>query len=339
VSFRPEKILALQFKYFGDAVLMTPALRALREHFPTAEIHVLVPAEIAPLFQHLSWLTRVWAMPRKRGRASLRETWPLISALRRERFDRSVDFAGNDRGAILSFLIGAKMRLGWEEAGGFGGRKFCYTSRVSSPAVLPHESVRLAGLLHAWQVPRPTSLAAEIQFDPLLEKEIAMLVPRQTCLCHITTSNQKKQWPLAHWAKLSEIAQAAQVRLMFSAGPAAREQEALAELKKMIPHAATLPAPMSLPIFLVWLKHFQVVISGDTGPLHFAAGLGVHTIGLFGPSSPERWAPLGENNQILRGAACTCPGLVETCIGARHCLAEIVPEQVFAELRKILPVL
>jgi len=44
------KILAIQFKYFGDAVLMTPALRALREHFPQSEIHLLVPAEIAPLF-------------------------------------------------------------------------------------------------------------------------------------------------------------------------------------------------------------------------------------------------------------------------------------------------
>ena len=53
---RPEKILALQFKYFGDAVLMTPALRALRGHFPAAEIHLLVPAELAPLFQHLPWL-------------------------------------------------------------------------------------------------------------------------------------------------------------------------------------------------------------------------------------------------------------------------------------------
>ena len=50
MSARPEKILALQFKYFGDAVLMTPALRALREYFPAAEIHLLAPEEIAPLF-------------------------------------------------------------------------------------------------------------------------------------------------------------------------------------------------------------------------------------------------------------------------------------------------
>src|SRR5690242_7400733 len=162
---RPEKILALQFKYYGDAVLMTPALRALREHFPQDEIHLLVPAEVAPLFQHLPWLTRVWAMPRRRGRASLRETWPLIRALRREHFDRSVDFASNDRGAIVSFFIGANRRLGWAERGGFFGRRFFYTDRVAPEKSLPHESVRLVQLLSGWQIPPPKSLEPEIYSD------------------------------------------------------------------------------------------------------------------------------------------------------------------------------
>ena len=50
------KILALQFRYLGDAVLMTPALRALKEHFPGCSLHVLVAEEVVPLLQHLPWL-------------------------------------------------------------------------------------------------------------------------------------------------------------------------------------------------------------------------------------------------------------------------------------------
>ena len=207
MSARPEKILALQFKYFGDAVLMTPALRALREHLPSAEIHLLVPEEMAPLFQHLPWLNRVWPMPRRRGRAGSAKTWPVIRALRRERFDRSVDFASNDRGAILSVLIGAKRRLGWDERGGFLGRKFCYTDRVAPETKPLHESARLARLLSGWQIPLPVSLEPEIRADPSLAA-----AAKKSCqttravICHVASSQPKKEWPLAHWAKLHRLA-------------------------------------------------------------------------------------------------------------------------------------
>ena len=106
------KILAIQFRYFGDAALATPAMRAIKERFPESELHVLVPAEVAPVFQHIPWIKHVWAMPRTRGRARISQSWPVIRALRRERFDRSVEFVGNDRGAVLSLLCGARARLG-----------------------------------------------------------------------------------------------------------------------------------------------------------------------------------------------------------------------------------
>ncbi len=151
----PLKILAIQFKYFGDAVLLTPALRALREQFQQSELHLLVPEEIAPLLEHSPRLNRVWPMPRRRGRSSLSQTLPIIRALRRERFDRSVDFASNDRGAIASFLIGAKDRLGWDEPGGFLGRKFCYTRRVPPKAEIYNEYARMVHLLSGWNVSPP----------------------------------------------------------------------------------------------------------------------------------------------------------------------------------------
>ena len=116
------KILAIQFRYFGDAALMTPALRAIKEQVPNAALHVLVAEEVTPLFQHLPWLERVWAFPRARGKARLRQSWPIIRALRRERFDRSVDFGSGDRSAIISLLCGARQRLAPFWPGGFLGR-------------------------------------------------------------------------------------------------------------------------------------------------------------------------------------------------------------------------
>ncbi len=337
MSALPEKILALQFKYFGDAVLMTPALRALREKFPQAEIHLLVPQEIAPLFQHLPWLTRVWPLPRRRGRASLRENWPLIRALRREKFDRSVDFASNDRGAILSLLIGAKRRLGWDERGGFFGRRFFYNDRVAPAKNPPHESLRLAHLLSGWQIPPPRSLESELHTDAALADAAEKILPDEgTVICHVASSQPKKEWPLAHWAKLNQLATDAGMKFVFTTARGEREAALMVELKKLAPEALILQQISDLPLFLAVLARAAVFISGDTGPLQFAAGLGVPTLSLFGPTSPSRWAPIGAKHLALTGGNCVCDGNFFACAGQKHCLAQISPEQVFAALKKAI---
>lgn len=329
------KILAIQFKYFGDAVLMTPALRALREHFPKSELHLLVPEEMAPLFAHLPWLNRVWPMPRKRGRSALAQTWPVIRTLRQERFDRSVDFASNDRGAIVSFFIGAGERLGWDKRGGFFGRKFCYTRRVTPDEKILHESAQLVHLLSGWNVPSPFTLGAEICADPALVEAAKKVLPAErTVICHIASSQPKKEWPLAHWVKLHRLATDAGWPVVFTTGRGEREQTLMTELKKLAPDAVVLPLITELPLFLAVLQRAAVFISGDTGPLHFAAGLGMPTISLFGPSPAARWAPVGARHQALTGAACSCDAHSAVCTSATHCLATISPEQVWDCLKK-----
>lgn len=324
------KILAIQFKYFGDAVLMTPVLRAIREYYPHGELHLLVPEEMAPLFQHLPWLNRIWAMPRKRGRSALAQTWPVIRALRQERFDKSMDFASNDRGAIASFFIGAKDRLGWEVPGGFWGRKFCYNRRVVPKAGLVHESVQLAHLVSGWEIPAPRSLEAEIHADSALARAAQQILPvERVVICHVASSQPKKEWPIGHWAKLHRLASEAGWPVFFTTARGEREQSLMNELKKAAPDAVILPFIPELPLFLAVLRRAGVFISGDTGPLHFAAGLGVPTISLFGPSSPAQWAPFGGRHQALAGATCTCDGHSAICQAQAHCLAAISPEQVF----------
>jgi ADP-heptose:LPS heptosyltransferase len=335
MSARPEKILAIQFKYLGDAVLLTPALRALRKQFPGAELHLLVPEEIAPVLRHLPWFNRIWPMPRRRGSASLGKNWPVIRALRRERFDRSVDFAGNDRGAILSFIIGARRRLGWSQPGGFLGRRFCYNQRVALGAGEEYESARMMRLLSAWDI-ASDSLEPEIWSDPTLDAAAAKLLPKRAVLCHIASSQPNRQWPVRHWAKFYRLAAAAGLPITFTTAAGARERALTDELKQIAPAASVLPPVPDLALFLAVLKRAEVFISGDTGPLHFAAGLGVPTLSLFGPSSPARWAPVGGRHRVLKGSPCACGPGASVCQTADFCLAAITPGQVLDSLQTIL---
>jgi len=314
---------------------MTPALRALREHFPQGELHVLVAEEIAPLLRHLPWLNRVWPIPRRRGRMTLRQTWPVIRALRRERFDRSVDFGGNDRGAISSLFIGARLRLGLDAGRGSRCRRFCYNQRMPASLAVQHEAARLAQLLSAWGIV-PSSLEPEIRADPALAGPAEKLLPPDTLVCHIAASESKKEWPVAYWAAFHRLAAETGCRLAFTTAKGAREQSLMDELKKFAPDAPILPVIPDLALFLAVLKRAKVFISSDTGPLHFAAALGVPTIGLFGPSSPAQWAPLGPHHQVLTVNSCSCDGNTQVCYSASHCLLTVSPGQLFAALQKFL---
>jgi len=206
VSVRPEKILALQFKYLGDAVFITPALRALKERWPAAELHVLVAAEVAPLLENLPWIKKVWPLPRTRGQARLRETWPVIRALRRERFSRSVDFGGNDRGAILSFLSGAKIRLGESSCSPKLLKRIGYTDKFPAEQLPESWVQRHFKLLSAWSVPPPATALLEIVADPKLAVAAEKLLPGKFVLCHLATSQPKKEWPVAQWAEFYRLA-------------------------------------------------------------------------------------------------------------------------------------
>jgi len=337
VSTRPDKILALQFKYLGDTVFLTPALRALAA--TGAELHVLVPAEAAALLAHLPWIKKVWALPRTRGRARLQDSWPLIRALRREGFGRSVDFGGNDRGAILSRVCGAKVRLASVDREKLLYR-LCYTQRVATASLPVSWVQRHRQLLSAWAVPLTGPAHLEIAADPALAAEAAQWLPAGRVLCHLGTSQPRKEWPVARWQEFYRRAQAAGLATVFATGPGSREQAALRDLQKLEPGIAVLPPMPSLRLYLAVLRRARAVVAGDTGPLHFAAGLGVPVVGLFATGdSLLKSAPVYEARQVVRGSVCHCDGRQThspVCGDGQPCVLGIRTEAVFAALTAAL---
>lgn len=332
----PEKILAIQFKYLGDSVHLTPALRALRGHFSQAEIHLLVPAEVGPLMERLPFIDRLWAMPRRRGKAAFGETLPIIRALRREHFTRVVDFGGNDRGAILSLVSGGKNRVGWAKPGKLLGCHLFYQRRVICTRYDEHESFRLAQLLTPWEVPAPASLEPEIRADDALAGAAAAILPaNQPILFHMAAGVLKNEWPVPHWAELHRLARADGWPVFFTTPAGAHGAELTAGLLKLAPDAVVLPPMPNLALFLAVLKRAVLLVAGDTGPLHFAAGLGVPTLSLFGHAPPSHTAPVGRRHRTIAVSGCTCVGRLPRCIRAVPCMAEIQPAQVLAALTEM----
>jgi len=331
-----KKILAIQFKYFGDAVFLAPALLGIKEKFPNSEIHLLVAKEIAPVFNNLKYINKIWAIPRKRGKVNFFELLPFIRALRACEFDRVVDFGGNDRGAIFSLLSGSKIRLGLMEGSPKLIQKICYTTRIDSYSLPKNYIYRNLGLLNSWGIHKTYNNNPKIISNAYLKKQAQKFLNGRSIICHLGTSQPKKEWPIKKWQELYTHLGKRQEAVAFSSGNSDRERALLLDLKKLEPSIFVLPKIKDLDLYLAVLNEAELVISGDTAPLHFSRALGVKVIGLFGiHGSKEYAAPIYSANEKILSNSCLCVGDLEhyeICMNKKSCMESIKPNQVLSLL-------
>lgn len=332
------KILAIKFKYLGDVAVGVPALRALRERWPNAQLDVLVAEDAVPLIQHIPWINRVYGLPRARGKIRLRQSLPLLWMLRRERYAISVDFVGNDRGAIISRFVRATTRVGPLAPKGFRGRDRCYTDAV--PEARPyetHESERDLHVLSALNVPPPASMDPELYADPNLLPWASEIMGKDSILCHLTTSRVSKEWPVSHWSDLlNKAGPELSRRMIFLAGPSPREQESLLQFRKSRPEARIQREVPTLGHLMALINQARAVVCGDSVPAHIAAGLEVPGVVLFGPSPVRQWHPHGKNMIVLQPKGYDRPGHPEEWEEPPPPISELSPQKVYECLMEVL---
>ncbi|MCF8083903.1 MAG: glycosyltransferase family 9 protein, partial [Deltaproteobacteria bacterium] len=278
------KILCIQFKHLGDCVVLTPVLRAVKNYFREGELHVLIPKESVPLLENVNWIDKVWSMPRKRGVASILETCPIIRGLRREQFDISIDFVGNDRGAIVSRAIGSPRRIGPIAPKGFFLRPHLYTEAMEAMDTNRHETIRAWAVASILGIPFPEDVTAEISANPNLTAPAKEVLNGTEVICYVSTTQPKREWPLSNWMDFYKMTRHLKIKMAFTAGKGEQEKRLLQQMAKICPDLPILEPIEPLEVFLAVLSQLKGFISMDTGPLHFAAGLGVPTIGIFGPT-------------------------------------------------------
>lgn len=332
-----EKILAIKFKYLGDVAIMVPALRSIKEKWPNSEIHVLVAEEAIAAVSGISWIHKIWSFPRVRGKSNLSASWPVIKQLRAEHFDRSVDFVGNDRGAIISKLIGAKIRLGSKEPKWKPIRSLCFNEQQEELDTTRHEIIRDIHILSKWGIEPSKNLFLELPKPALDSLDSMLVIPPNTIVCHLSTSASKKEWSLKHWAELANHLRDQSISVLFSSGPTKREKELLNQLCRTSKEIKKIPETKSLEDFLIVISQAQLFITPDTAPLHLAAAMGVPTHGLFGPTTASRWAPPGEIHSYSQVPFCSCSGHVKTCLLPTPCIDRISVKEVIASIQNRLP--
>jgi lipopolysaccharide heptosyltransferase II len=302
------RILLLRLREIGDVVFTTPAVHALRTHYPDAHITYLVEPPAAPVVAGSSDIDEVIVAPRVRGLQGTLGDLRLAGRLRERAFDLAIDFHGGPRASLLAWLSGARERVGYTVP----GRGWMYTRRI--PRVRTprgrHSVINQWALLEAAGIP-PSALtthdypvrmdASEAARDAAAARlaSARVLDSDRLVVMHVSAGNPFRRWPAESFAHVAAaLARGApDRRIVVTSGPSDASAAGT-----VIEAARGLLAPserdrvlacgdFSLAELRALCERASLYIGGDSGPLHIASTSRVPIVALFGPTLPERSAP------------------------------------------------
>jgi heptosyltransferase-2 len=287
------RILAVCPNWVGDAVMATPALRALRRHFASAQIIGLMRPVIGDTLDGLPYFDRriIW---KPRGSRRPERTWAVTRLLRREPIDVAVLFTNSLRTALVAWFSGAKRRVGYRR----DGRGWLLTDRLEAPRhgrrYQPTPIVDYyLDLAYHLGCPRETrrlelrtSAGDEALAETVWRREQLTGASRVVVLSPGGAFGPAKAWPAAHFGELARRLVAERgTHVLVLCGPA--ERDAAREIVKFAdrPRVHSLADyDVSIGLSKACVRRADLMVATDSGPRHFAAAFDVPVVTLFGPT-------------------------------------------------------
>ena len=301
--------MVLDLGFLGDTVHLLPALWMVRQAYPQAELHVTVASHITSLMDCVPWVNRVWGYMRYPRHATLRENLDTVSRLRRERFDVLINLNGSDRSSWLSFLSGARERLGrMPNDGGPPFWKKMFTAHVQYPSgIEPLYLQRCRCLEKAGFPTGQPEFHVQISSEILHAADISEA--ERATYFHIspfTTADYKELSP----ARLAELITALgkhfpAKKIVLSCAPTPREQAKMEQLLPMLPQKPwrIFAGNLNLNQIAAVIQHSALHFCGDTGTLHLAVMTQTPVVAWFWPNPGiKEWAWSGEKCRPIIGS-------------------------------------
>ena len=268
------RILFIAPSRIGDAVLSTGLIDHLLRHHPAARITVAAGPISADVFTRMPNLARLVIVEKHRYDLHWLGLWAMAAG---QRWDLVVDIRGSGLAWFLRCRRRAIMRIG-------PGPKIAQLGRILGlePPPLPV----------VWTAPEDRTRAA------------SLLPPGLPVIALGPTANWAgKIWPPERFAALFRRLVGGPfgpARAAIIAGPGAGEQALAAPLRAALPDAIDLSGHLSLPEASACLARAALFVGNDSGLMHIAAAAGTPTIGLFGPTPADEYAPAGRAAAAVR---------------------------------------
>lgn len=355
-TFQPERVLVLRLDLIGDLVMTTTLIRALKRAYPAAQIDLLATPGSASILgndpdlnQIITYDPNIWRRPKTLAHLkNWRDLFDLRQRLHARRYDLAISVFG-PWAALLAVISGAPRRLGFAKEGYPGLMTDTVPGKHWGTDDHKHEVDYCLELARAAGATiQPDDRVPHIFTDPAARKAVEQLLENEglqfekpLISCQINSNNgQSKRWPIPYWAILLDRLISEGVQVVLTGAPA--DQPNIQDvLSRMHEQPLNLAGRTSLPQLAALLQQSDLLISGDSGPMHVAAAVGTPVLAIFGPTDPGHSGPISPNAVVLRNDIWCSP-----CYNARstadcrffttQCMKNITPTTVYTMVQQIL---
>jgi lipopolysaccharide heptosyltransferase II len=340
-AFQEKRILMIKLGAMGDLILGTPSFRMMRERFPAAHISVLVDKKWASLVSSCPYLNDVLPVNRKKLMQPL-YLLRLAKRLRREQFDLSIDLQNTKWTHLLAALAGIPERYGFSR-----GPLGFLVNRPDKSFDLPDSPVKHQFRILSRIGVKKLDEKLELWPNPEAEKRVEKWLhfngaPASSKMIGLAIGSSPqwltKRWPIESFQELAKkLIEKSNCRIVLLGSET--DLELARNFRVFDPeHFLDLVGRTSLEDLVSVIKRLDVLVTGDTAPLHVAAALETKIVSLFGPTDPKRHMPPASGSIVLTRHLPCQPCYKGECRNPEKlaCLKKISVEEVFQAVSRQL---
>jgi heptosyltransferase II len=341
---RVQNILIRSANWVGDAIMSTPALRAIRRNYPSAKITLLAKPWVAPVFAHNPDIDEIMIYQINNLHRGWLGLWRLAGGMRRLRFDLAILLQNAFEAALIPFLARIPERIGFTT----DGRTALLTQRIRSWRPLKHGHLidyYLGLIAGAGLTLHGQELTLRITQDEQREARRQLAQQRGNDTLLLVGLNPgaafgtAKRWLTNRFAELGRrmILELGATVILFG-------DPSETELGRRL--AADIGAGSinfcgrtSLRQALAMISQCNLFVTNDSGLMHAASALDIPQVAIIGPTNPTVTGPANKASRWVHGAnSCQfSPCLQPDCpTSDRRCMSAISVEMVMEAARTLL---
>jgi heptosyltransferase-2 len=343
-SFRHDtirKVLIRSVNWIGDAVMTTPAISVIREHFPHAEITILANAMVSQLFLHHPGIDAIITFDRQGKHHGVAGRLRLAAELRKHNFDLAIILPNSFDSALVPWLARIPERIGKCS----DGRTLLLNGRFeAAKETAPcHEVEYYLNLMQHFGI-TGSRTPLHLSVSPEEEQRAAELLSRQGIqpgdfvigINPGASYGSAKRWYPERFAQVARrLAAEWSAKVVIFGGPG--ETAIASDIEKSLDGTAlNVAGKTSVRELMAQIKRCNFFVTNDSGPMHIAAAFAVPLVAIFGSTDHTGTSPYNSSSVVVRNDVDCAPCKLRECPTDHRCMTSVTEEAVVDAALKLL---